>query len=210
MLIAIEGIDGVGKSTLIKVLCRLFKSKNTSISCINFPCSKKSIFADLAVEALYGKHGDLSKSIYAMAVLFAFDRANMRKKIIKLRSINNIVILDRYVASNIAYNLARTQQKFISKVLNWVYKLEFKRFKLPKPDLQIFFDAKTKLAVQKTKFRSTGKLSLSRRDIYECNYELQYRVRRIYKSLAYSNWCSKWMVASLNTNPIILAELLMK
>ena len=40
-----------------------------------FPRYGHSVTADLAAEALHGRHGDLSSSVYAMAMLFALDRA---------------------------------------------------------------------------------------------------------------------------------------
>jgi hypothetical protein len=54
--------------------------------------------------ALVGRHGDLASSVYAMAVLFALDRAAAAERIAGLCDSHDVVILDRYVASNAAYS----------------------------------------------------------------------------------------------------------
>ena len=51
--------------------------------------------ADIAAEALHGGHGDLSGSVYAMAVLFAMDRAGAREEIERLHAAYDVLILDR-------------------------------------------------------------------------------------------------------------------
>src|SRR4029079_7506613 len=99
-----------------------------------------SLEADLAAEALHEKHGDLSESVYAMAVLFALDRAGARDEIGHLTSAYDVVILDRYVASNAAYSAARLHQGVDGEVVEWVRALEYDRLHLPKPDWQVLLD----------------------------------------------------------------------
>lgn len=95
----------------------------TSIATLDFPRYGKSIHADLAAEALKGSHGDLAESVNAMAVLFALDRAGAADRISDLLSANDIVLLDRYVASNAAYNAARAHQAWTARwspgSVNW-------------------------------------------------------------------------------------------
>ena len=75
MLIAIEGVDGAGKRTLDDGLRRPSKQAGKSVATLAFPRYGQSVTADIAAEALHGKHGDLASSVYAMAMLFALDRA---------------------------------------------------------------------------------------------------------------------------------------
>src|ERR1700742_1179089 len=98
MLIAIEGVDGAGKRTLCDGLRAAFETNHASVSSLSFPRYGHSVAADVAAEALHGEHGDLSSSVYAMAVLFALDRAGARDEIGHLNSAYDVVILDRYVA----------------------------------------------------------------------------------------------------------------
>ena len=110
MLIAIEGVDGAGKRTLTQGLCTAFGAAGRSVATLAFPRYGQSVAADVAAEALHGHHGDLASSVYAMAMLFALDRAGAAAQIRELCGGHDVVILDRYVASNAAYSAARLHQ----------------------------------------------------------------------------------------------------
>src|SRR3954469_14781510 len=86
---------------------------------MSFPRYGRSAAADIAAEALHGGHGDLSGSVYAMAVLFAMDRAGAREEIEHLHAEYDVVILDRWVASNAAYSAARLHQDADGDVVEW-------------------------------------------------------------------------------------------
>lgn len=99
MLIAIEGVDGAGKRTLVEKLSGAFRAAGRSVATLAFPRYGQSVAADIAAEALHGEHGDLASSVYAMATLFALDRAGAVHTIQGLCRGYDVVILDRYVAS---------------------------------------------------------------------------------------------------------------
>lgn len=120
MLIVIEGLDGAGKRTLTDGLRSAFEAAGKSVATLAFPRYGQSVHADLAAEALHGQHGDLSESVYAMALLFALDRAGAREDLDRLRSGHDVVLLDRYVASNAAYSAARLNQGGDGDVVSWV------------------------------------------------------------------------------------------
>ena len=125
MLIVIEGVDGAGKRTLTNGLRAAFEAAHKSVATLAFPRYGRSVEADLAAEALHGGHGDLAQSVYAMAVLFALDRSGARDEIGHLDSAYDVVILDRYVASNAAYSAARLHQNADGDVVEWVRTLEY-------------------------------------------------------------------------------------
>ena len=110
MLIAIEGVDGAGKRTLSEGLRKSFEAAGKSVATLAFPRYGQSVTADVAAEALHGEHGDLASSVYAMAMLFALDRAGAIGEIARLSRDHDVVILDRYVASNAAYSAARLHE----------------------------------------------------------------------------------------------------
>ncbi len=156
MLIVIEGLDGgAGKRTLTAGLQRALEADRKSVTTLAFPRYGQSIHADLASEALHGQHGDLADSVYAMATLFALDRAGGAiGQIAALSREHDVVILDRYVASNAAYSAARLHQDATGEVVAWVGELEYGRFGLPKPDRQILLDASVELAAERAKQRA--------------------------------------------------------
>ena len=119
MLIAIEGVDGAGKRTLVEKLAQVFQAAGMSVATLAFPRYGRSVTADVAAEALHGEHGDLASSVYAMAMLFALDRAAAVGEIEALGRDHDVVILDRYVASNAAYSAARLHEDAAEVLRSW-------------------------------------------------------------------------------------------
>ncbi|MGE2736410.1 dTMP kinase [Mycolicibacterium vaccae] len=193
MLIVIEGVDGAGKRTLTDGLRAGFEAAGQSVATLAFPRYGVSIHADLAAEALHGAHGDLADSVYAMAVLFALDRAQARDDIDRLRAEHDVVILDRYVASNAAYSAARLHQDVDGDVVTWVRELEYARLRLPTPDWQVLLDVPTELAAQRAANREAQEADRAR-DAYERDNGLQRRTGAVYAQLAAAHWGGRWEV----------------
>lgn len=205
MLIVIEGLDGAGKRTLGQGLQRAFEAGGRSVTTLAFPRYGDSVTADLASEALHGQHGDLADSVYAMAVLFALDRAGAKDQIAALCGAHDVVILDRYVASNAAYSAARLHQDGQGEVVTWVAELEFGRFGLPRPDRQILLDASVELAAQRARHRAEQESDRAR-DAYERDDGLQQRTGAVYAELAAADWGGAWSVVAPDVDPGALAR----
>jgi dTMP kinase len=204
VLIAIEGVDGAGKRTLTTGLRAAFEAAHKSVASLAFPRYGHSITADLAAEALHGQHGDLATSVYAMAVLFALDRADAKDEIGHLDSAYDVVILDRYVASNAAYSAARLHQGADGDVVAWVRELEYERLKLPKPDWQVLLDVPAELAAERAENRANTEADRAK-DAYERDDGLQRRTGEVYAGLAAANWCGPWVKAGPDVDPSELA-----
>lgn len=207
MLIAIEGVDGAGKRTLTDGLRAAMVSSHRSVADLAFPRYGRSITADLAAEALHGQHGDLASSVYAMAVLFAIDRAGARDHITELLATHDVVILDRYVASNAAYSAARLHQGVDGEVVEWVRALEFDRLQLPRPDRQILLDVPAELAAERAERRAEQEVDRAR-DAYERDDGLQRRTAAVYTALAAAEWGGRWSVVGPDVDPAALAATL--
>lgn len=207
VLIAIEGVDGAGKRTLTDGLRACFKADGKTVASLSFPRYGQSAEADIAAEALHGGHGDLSSSVYAMAVLFALDRADARDEIALLRHQYDIVILDRYVASNAAYSAARLHQDASGNVVAWVRDLEYGRLRLPAPDWQVLLDVPVELAAERAEHRANTEADRTK-DAYERDDGLQRRTAEVYAGLAAAEWCGRWVVAEPDVEVPALAALL--
>lgn len=194
MLIAIEGVDGAGKRTLTNGLRAALEATRRSVGVFSFPRYHRSVPADVAAEALHGAHGDLSSSVYAMAVLFALDRAGACEEIGHLTATYDVVVLDRYVASNAAYSAARLHQDASGEVVEWVRALEYGRLKLPVPDWQILLDVPAELAAERATHRAAQEADRAK-DAYERDDGLQRRTGQVYAGLAGAQWCGNWFVA---------------
>jgi dTMP kinase len=204
VLIAIEGVDGAGKRTLTQGLCTAFEAGGRSVATLAFPRYGQSVAADVAAEALHGQHGDLASSVYAMAMLFALDRAGAAAQIRELCGGHDVVILDRYVASNAAYSAARLHQDAGGEVVDWVHQIEYQRLQLPAPDWQVLLGVSAELAGQRARDRARQDAGRSR-DAYERDNELQQRTGAAYAGLAAAGWGGRWLVVDADVDPGQLA-----
>jgi dTMP kinase len=208
VLIAIEGVDGAGKRTLAQGLRAAFEAAGRSVATLAFPRYGQSVAADVAAEALHGQHGDLASSVYAMAMLFALDRAGGAETIRDLCRDHDVVILDRYVASNAAYSAARLHQQADGEVVGWVHDIEYHRLHLPAPDWQVLLGVSAELADQRARHRARHDASRAR-DAYERDTELQQRTGAVYAGLAAAGWGGRWLVVDGEVEPGRLAADLM-
>lgn len=195
MLVSIEGIDGAGKNTLVN---RLRTELDREFPVLSFPRYADSIHAQLAQEALYGRMGDMTDSAYAMATLFALDRHGVREQLAAAAAQPDILLLDRYVASNAAYSAARLGD---DAVMDWVYDLEFGKLSLPKPRLQVFLDTAVEVAADRAEQRAAADATRER-DRYERDADLQANTAVAYRRLAEREWAGQW-IATADTDRII-------
>jgi dTMP kinase len=204
LLIAVEGVDGAGKRTLCNGLRAALEADHRSVASLSFPRYGHSVAADLAAEALHGRHGDLASSVYAMAVLFALDRAGAREEIGHLQAVYDAVILDRYVASNAAYSAARLHEDAQGDVVAWIRTLEYERLHMPAPDWQVLLDVPAELAADRAQNREAEDTS-RQRDAYERDDGLQRRTGDVYAGLAKTSFGGRWLIAGAQVDPEGLA-----
>ena len=198
MIIAVEGIDGAGKNTLVHALQARFPA-----TVLSFPQYETSDAARVARLALYGKMGDLTDSPYAMAALFALDRAAAREQLVAAAaSPDSLLICDRYVASNAAYTAARLEDMAAAQ---WIYHLEFETLGLPIPALQVLLDTPTDIAASRAVGRAAADAA-RQRDVYERDGGLQDRTLQAYQALARDQWAGEWIVVPASTSRELVAE----
>jgi dTMP kinase len=208
VLIAIEGVDGAGKRTLTTGLRAALEADGKTVASLSFPRYHQSVTADIAAEALHGGHGDLATSVYAMAVLFALDRAGAREEIGHLQAEYDVLILDRYVASNAAYSAARLHQGADGDVVEWVRELEYGRLHLPAPDSQVLLDVPAELAAERAEHRANTEADRAK-DAYERDDDLQRRTGAVYSGLAATDWGGRWLVTGQDVDGAALANVLL-
>lgn len=198
MLVAIEGIDGAGKNTLAAALSRELPGAGR----LAFPRYGESVHADLARGALDGHVPELAASPWAMATLFALDRAGAKDELERAAAPGGpLLILDRYVASNAAYTAARLERD-PGEVADAVGRLEYGELGLPKPTLQVLLPTDVDEADRRARGRERSDPGRSR-DAYERDGGLQRRTAAAYAELAERGFGGEWLVAS---SPAALAE----
>ncbi len=191
-LIVVEGLDGSGKRTLTDALARRWRAAGLTVAALAFPRYGVDVHADLVRDALYGRLGDLSDSVYGPALLFALDRRAAAEEIRALLATHDAVLLDRYVSSNAAYGAARLGAPEVATDFpEWVRVLEVERFGVPLPDHQVMLDTPTALAAQRARDRASGDRSRAL-DTFEADAGLQARTAAVYRSLADRSYLSPW------------------
>lgn len=203
MIIALEGIDGAGKHTLVQKLIRELAATDgiNSVATMSFPRYNESLHAQLAAAALHGKMGDLTDSANGMAVMFALDRYGAAEELRQWASSpSDVLLLDRYVASNAAYTSARTGR---IDDRAWVADLEFDKLGLPRPDLQVLVDTSPETARKRAAKREQED-SARARDRYERDATLQDATFAAYADMAETGWEGRW-IRSTDAAPIIEA-----
>lgn len=204
-VVVVEGLDGAGKNTLTSALVRELTGRGLSVGRLAFP-RYGTLHADLAADALHGGQAGTADSPQAMALLFAMDRHAALGELGALRDTHDVVLLDRYVASNAAYTAARLGPERESAVIDWIGALEFDRLGLPLPDLQLLLDTPTELAARRAGSREAADPGRTR-DRYERDADLQAATGEVYRRLAADGWRSHWSVLDADPDVSALADL---
>jgi dTMP kinase len=191
-LVVIEGLDGSGKRTLGRALTEAFGRQGATVAQHAFPRYGQDVHADLVSDALHGKLGDVADSVHGMAVLFALDRLGARETLRRDLKDFDVVLVDRYIASNAAYQAARLHQDEHGEIVDWVRRLEVDRFELPVPDRQLLLRVPVELAASRAAGREQTEDRA--RDAYETDGGLQARCAEVYEGLAGIGWLSPWVV----------------
>ena len=152
-LIIIEGTDCSGKETQATKLLEKLKNKNIKATRISFPMydtptgkmigacllGKPQMCEELLKEEKgFFPEGGGNLDPIAACDLYAADRRYNLPKILKLLEDGNIVIVDRYVPSNMAHRggLLDTKEERL-KMYKKIEKLEYDVNELPRPDKTI-------------------------------------------------------------------------
>ena len=145
-LIVIEGTDCSGKETQSKTLVE--NLNNSGIKAIRFAFPDYDSPTGKIIAGPYlGKEGYLPPQFsegsinvdpYCACLLYAMDRKYNIKKIADKLDQGYVVVLDRYVESNMAFQGARLTGNKREHLFTFVDKLEYEMLDLPRPDLTIF------------------------------------------------------------------------
>jgi len=138
VLIAIEGIDGSGKHTQAKLLEHALQSGGYSVYATGFP-QYESWFGSMVGRFLNGDFGPLEAvDPHFSALLYAGDRFEAKPRLIAALDAGKVVLVDRYVGSNLAHQVARASAPQRSEFLRWIEHLEYTVYGLPRENLILY------------------------------------------------------------------------
>lgn len=185
MLIVIEGLDGSGKSTQVKRLRQYLESSGKPLTYIHFPRYDAPVYGDLIGKFLRGGFGSIDAvHPQLVALLYAEDRRTAVPQMLEAVRDGGILLLDRYVYSNIAYQCAKIEDESEREELRkWIRDTEYGDFGLPVPDLNIFLDVPIGFVEKKLESPRLGgdrDYLAGQSDIHEADIEFQKKVRQVY------------------------------
>lgn len=188
----LEGLDGAGKSTQITKLRDMFRAKGVESEYLHFPRFDAPVYGELIARFLRGDLGSVeSVNPYLVALLYAGDRADAATTISQWLGDGKVVIVDRYVYSNIGYQCAKiADSKERNTLREWILHTEFEEFGIPKPDLSLFLDvpfAFTERKLTEVREGEDREYLQGGKDIHEASLDLQRRVREVYLESASLN-----------------------
>ncbi len=187
-LFVIEGVDGAGKSTQIRMLNSYLTDMGKKAEYLHFPRTEEPYFGELIARFLRGEFGSLNEvNPWLVAMLYAGDRKDAATTIERWLKEKNVVLLDRYTYSNIAYQCAKIDDDAErDRLMDWILDLEFNHFGIPKPDINIFLDVPFNFTKKRLTLDRAGhdrNYLMGTKDIHEESLDFQKKVRGIYLGL---------------------------
>jgi dTMP kinase len=184
-LVAIEGIDGSGKGTQAKLLLQQLEAEGLRVTLISFPRYDATFFGRAVGEYLNGAFGALGQvHPFFASLLFAGDRFESRIVLTEALAAHDVVVLDRYVASNIAHQAARLEGAGRQRLVAAIEHLEFDLYQMPRPDLVVLLDLSVPCAQRLIANKPARTYTERAADIQEADADYLACVRALYIELA--------------------------
>jgi dTMP kinase len=192
-LVAVEGADGAGKATAAENVCKILLERDLKVTVISFPRYRETVGGVCLGEFLSGRM-PVPVTPQAAAVLYALDRLESRSMIETAQRSSDVVIFDRYIASNMAYQAAKVAACEAKAMMRWIVDLETDTFGLRRPDLSIYLDTPFETAMELMAKKHERLYTSLAFDKHEGDRDLQRRVRENYLEIARNNLLSPWAI----------------
>ena len=195
MLVAIEGGDGAGKATAAAEVARQLRQLGRTAAVLSFPRYGETTGGWALGEYLAGRlPRDVSPR--AAAVLYALDRLESRDVLLAARDAHDVVVLDRYIASNLVYQAAKVPADDAAALMSWTWALETDAFALPPPDLSVYLATPVARAREQIAMKRQRSYTDRTFDENEADEALQVRVRENYAALAAADYAGRWVTVA--------------
>jgi len=188
-LIAIEGIDGSGKRTQVELLTAALRERGHTVFATGFP-QYDSWFGKMVGQFLNGELGSLeSVDPHFSALLYAGDRFEAKAKLEAALDNGQIVLVDRYIGSNLAHQTARVVPEKRAAFQEWIEHLEYGIYGLPNEDLVLYLRVPAVEAQKLVALKSARSYTSAQKDLLEASLRHLEDAAQMYDALARrTNW----------------------
>jgi dTMP kinase len=185
-LIAVEGIDGSGKRTQVDLLTLTLKARGHSVYSTNFP-QYDSWFGKMVGQFLNGDFGSLENvDPHFSALLYAGDRFESKFKLEAALDNGQIVLVDRYIGSNLAHQTARVPPAKRSEFLAWIEHLEYNIYGLPRESIILYLRVPPQEAQRLITLKAPRSYTSAQKDLQEASFRHLQDAAEMYDSLSRS------------------------
>ena len=193
VLVAIEGADGAGKATAAANVQRALESRGISACVISFPRYTETAGGHALGDFLSGRIA-VPVTPRAAAVLYGLDRLESVAMVNAAAAAHDVVIFDRYIASNMVYQASKVVPAEARAMMDWIYRMETETFCVRPPDLSIYLDTPLERAREFMLLKQRRSYTDRQYDEHEADIQLQRKVRENYTQIARSGLAGPWHV----------------
>jgi len=184
--IVIEGTDGSGKGTQVKLLADKLSETQTRFEITDFPQygNPSAFFVEKYLRGEYGTIEEVGP--YKASFFYALDRFDKSAEMKKWLNEGINIVSNRYVTSSMGHQTAKLDSiEEQDAFLNWLDNMEYEELGIPRPDLVVFLyvppDVGQKLVAQKAEREYTQGKS---HDIHEADLNHLTKASEAYKYIA--------------------------
>jgi dTMP kinase len=168
-LIAIEGIDGSGKRTQVDLLTSALNASGIGVYSTAFP-QYDSWFGNMVGQFLNGELGPLDAvDPHFSALLYAGDRFEAKPRLEAALDQGKIVLVDRYIGSNLAHQTARAAPEKRAEFRRWIEHLEYTVYGLPHEDRILYLRVPPSEAQQLVSQKTARSYTNAKQDLLEAS-----------------------------------------
>ncbi len=173
-LIVLDGTDGSGKATQVKLLRTRLMKEGYKVKLLDFPEYYKNFFGKFIGHCLSEQYYNwINIHPKIASISYAADRWESSKKIQEWLDQGYIILSNRYVSANQIHQGGKiTSARKRENFMKWIEEMEYKVFKIPRPNAIFYLHVPMKIILRLIKERNkntarayTGK----RKDIVEGN-----------------------------------------
>lgn len=201
-LIVIEGLDGSGKATQAGRLLACAEKRGGERK-ITFP-DYDSPSSALVKMYLAGDFGSDAETVnaYAASAFYAVDRfASFQTKWKADYLAGKTIIADRYVTSNMVYQLSKLPEAAWDDYMAWLEDFEYEKLGLPRPDRVLYLDVPPEISQALMLKRYVG--DASKKDIHERDFDF---LRHCRTCALYAAEKLNWIVINCAANGSLRTE----